>query len=268
MQGRLPSDRRLQGAAAVRRRALPVPRARAPSIDAQRQDAVPAYHVKRFEGIPVAFIGLTLKDTPTIVVPSGVAGLTLPRRGRDRQRAGARVAAQGIEAIVVLIHEGGMPTGDYNECPGISGPIVDIVKKLDKAVDVVISGHTHRAYNCRIDGRLVTSGDKYGTIVTRDRPALDPKTGDVTDARGRQRDRAHDRFAKDAAQTEADRGLRRARRAAGQAHGRPHGAPLTRDANAAGESAIGHLVADAQLAATRDAGAQIALMNPGGLRAT
>ena len=54
--------------------------------------------------------------------------------------------ARGIEAIVVLIHEGGVPSGDYNECPGISGPIVDIVKKLDKAVDVVISGHTHRAY--------------------------------------------------------------------------------------------------------------------------
>ena len=66
----------------------------------------------------------------------------------------------------MLIHEGGVPTGDYNECPGISGPIVDIVKKLDKAVDLVISGHTHRAYNCRIDGRLVTSADKYGTVVS------------------------------------------------------------------------------------------------------
>ncbi|MFX7571105.1 bifunctional metallophosphatase/5'-nucleotidase, partial [Acinetobacter baumannii] len=69
-------------------------------------------------------------------------------------------------AIVVLIHEGGEPSGNYNECPGISGPIVDIVKKFDPAVDVVISGHTHRAYVCDIDGRLVTSADKYGTLVT------------------------------------------------------------------------------------------------------
>jgi 2',3'-cyclic-nucleotide 2'-phosphodiesterase (5'-nucleotidase family) len=74
-------------------------------------------------------------------------------------------------------------TGDYNECPGISGPIVDIVKKLDKAVDLVVSGHTHRAYNCRIDGRLVTSGDKYGTIVTEIDLVLDPKSGDVTSAK-------------------------------------------------------------------------------------
>jgi len=56
--------------------------------------------------------------------------------------------ARGVEAIVVLIHEGGIPTGDFNQCPGISGPIVDIVRSLDKAVDVVISGHTHRAYVC------------------------------------------------------------------------------------------------------------------------
>ena len=67
----------------------------------------------------------------------------------------------------MLIHEGGLPTGDYNECPGISGPIVDIVRKFDKAVDVVVTGHTHRAYVCEIDGRLVTSGDKYGTLVRR-----------------------------------------------------------------------------------------------------
>ena len=91
--------------------------------------------------------------------------------------------ARGVEAIVVLIHEGGMPTGDYNECPGISGPIVDIVKKFDKAVDVVVSGHTHQAYVCEIDGRLVTSGDKYGTLVTAIDLKLDPVTRDVVSAK-------------------------------------------------------------------------------------
>ena len=80
---------------------------------------------------------------------------------------------------MVLIHEGGLPTGDYNECPGISGPIVDIVKKFDKAVDVVVPGHPHRAYVCEIDGRLVTSGDKYGTLVTAIDLKLDPVTRDV-----------------------------------------------------------------------------------------
>jgi len=83
----------------------------------------------------------------------------------------------------VLIHEGGLPTGDYNECPDISGPIVDIVKKFDKAVDVVVTGHTHRAYVCEIDGRLVTSGDKYGTLVTAVDLKLDPVTRDVVSAK-------------------------------------------------------------------------------------
>ena len=84
---------------------------------------------------------------------------------------------------MVLIHEGGVPTGDYNECPGISGPIVDIVKKFDRAVDVVVTGHTHRAYVCEIDGRLVTSGDKYGTLVTAIDLKLDPATRDVVSAK-------------------------------------------------------------------------------------
>ena len=150
----------------------------------------PAYYVKRFEGIPVAFIGLTLKDTPTIVMPAGVAGLTFRDEAQTVNALVPELRKQGIEAIVVLIHEGGVPTGDYNECPGISGPIVEIVKKLDRAVDLVISGHTHRAYNCRIDGRLVTSGDKYGTIVTADRPRARPEDRRRDRGGRRQRDRA------------------------------------------------------------------------------
>jgi 5'-nucleotidase len=108
---------------------------------------------------------------------------------------------QGIEAIVVLIHEGGLPSGDYDECPGISGPIVRIVEQLDPAVDLVVSGHTHRAYVCRIAGRLVTSADKYGTLVTEIDLVLDPASGDVREARAHNVIVRNDRFAKDAAQT-------------------------------------------------------------------
>lgn len=234
------------------------------------QTIFPAYHVKRFEGIPVAFIGLTLKDTPNIVVPSGVAGLRFDDEAASVNRLVPELKQQGIEAIVVLIHEGGFPTGDYNDCPGISGPIVDIVKKLDKAVDLVVSGHTHRAYNCRIDGRLVTSADKYGTIVSEIDLVLDPKSGDVTSARADNLIVRTDRFAKDAAQTRLIEVYEQlaaplAKRVVGRI-----AAPLTRDESPAGEMAVGQVVADAQLAATRaaaDGGAQIALMNPGGLRA-
>src|SRR5580700_7352769 len=126
----------------------------------------PAYEIRKFEGIPVAFIGLTLKGTPDIVSPTGVANLEFLDEAETVNALVPKLRARGVEAIVVLIHQGGFPTGDYNECPDIAGPIVDIVKKLDSAVDVVISGHTHQAYVCEIDGRLVTSGDKFGTLVT------------------------------------------------------------------------------------------------------
>ena len=243
----------------------------ASTIDARTgRTLLPAYHVKHFEGIPVAFIGLTLKDTPTIVVPSGVAGLTFRDEAQTVNELVPRLRAQGIEAIVLLIHEGGLPSGDYNECPGISGPIVDIVHKLDKAVDLVVSGHTHRAYNCRIDGRLVTSADKYGTIVTEIDLVLDPRSGDVVSAIADNVIVRNDRFAKDAAQTQLIATYEQlsaplAKRVVARLTG-----ALTRDENPAGETRIGQVVADAQLAATRaaaDGGAQLALMNPGGLRA-
>src|SRR6478736_9080387 len=143
----------------------------------------PPYEIREFEGVPVAFIGLTLKGTPNIVSPTGVAGLEFRDEADTVNALVPELKARGVEAIVVLIHEGGFPAGDYNECPGISGPIVDIVKKFDRAIDLVISGHTHQAYVCEIDGRLVTSGDKYGTLVTTIDVRLDPATRDIISAR-------------------------------------------------------------------------------------
>lgn len=231
---------------------------------------LPAYHVKKFEGVPVAFIGLTLKDTPTIVVPSGVAGLEFRDEAATVNALVPQLRAQGIEAIVVLIHEGGMPSGDYDECPGISGAIVGIVERLDPAVDLVVSGHTHRAYNCRIAGRLVTSADKYGTIVTEIDLTLDRKTGDVVQTRAGNVIVRPERFAKDAAQTALIASYEQhaaplAQRVVGRL-----AAALSRDENPAGEMPLGRVIADAQLAATRagpDGGAVIALTNPGGIRA-
>lgn len=231
---------------------------------------LPPYYIKRFQGIPVAFIGLTLKDTPTIVVPAGVAGLRFEDEAETVNKLVPELRSQGVEAIVVLLHEGGIPSGDYNECPGISGPIVDIVKKFDKAVDVVVSGHTHRAYNCRIDNRLVTSADKYGTVISEIDLVLDPKTRDIVEAKADNLIVRTDTFAKDAAQTQLIAAYEKlaaplAQRVVGRAS-----APLTRDESPSGEMPIGLVIADAQLAATRAAdkgGAQIALMNAGGVRA-
>ncbi|WP_161852626.1 bifunctional UDP-sugar hydrolase/5'-nucleotidase [Bradyrhizobium sp. CCBAU 051011] len=230
----------------------------------------PAYEIRTFEGIPVAFIGLTLKGTPGLVSPVGIAGLEFRDEAETVNALIPELKARGVEAIVVLIHEGGLPTGDYNECPGISGPIVDIVKRLDKAVDVVVSGHTHRAYVCEIDGRLVTSGDKYGTLVTAIDLKLDPVTRDVVSARAGNNIVRTATLAKDAQQTAL---LDAYDRLAAPIANRPAGsvtATLSRVPNAAGESPLGDIIADAQLAATSaeaKGGAVIAFTNPGGVRA-
>jgi 5'-nucleotidase len=230
----------------------------------------PPYEIRVFEGIPVAFIGLTLKGTPGIVSPPGVAGLEFRDEADTVNALVPELKARGVEAIVVLIHEGGFPTGDYNECPGISGPIVDIVKKLDRAVDVVISGHTHHAYVCEIDGRLVTSGDKYGTIVTAIDLKLDPATRDVISARA---DNIIVRTAAYASDPEQTALLQSYDKFAAPIANRPAGSiteTLSRVPDEAGESALGDIITDAQLAATRagaNGGAVIAFSNPGGIRA-
>jgi 5'-nucleotidase len=232
---------------------------------------LPPYFIKTFEGIPVAFIGLTLKATPSMVVPSGVAGLKFNDEAQTVNELVPQLRAKGIEAIVVLIHEGGMQTGeefgDYNECRGISGSIVDIVKRFDKAVDAVITGHTHRAYNCRIDGRLVTSGDKYGTIVTEIDLVLDPRTRDVVSAAANNLIVRTAAFAKEPGQTALIAQYDKLSAPLTQRVIGRLGASLPRGTNPAGESVVGQVIADAQLAATQDAGAQIAFLNPGGVRA-
>jgi 5'-nucleotidase len=230
----------------------------------------PPYEIRTFEGIPVAFIGLTLKGTANIVSPVGVAGLEFKDEAETVNALVPELKARGVEAIVVLIHEGGYPTGDYNECPGISGAIVDIVKKFDRAVDVVISGHTHRAYVCDIDGRLVTSGDKYGTIVTTIDLKLDPATRDIVSAKADNMIVRTATYAKDPEQTAL---LESYEKVAAPIANRQAGTiteTLSHTPTTSGESALGDVIADAQLVATRaaaDGGAVIAFTNPGGIRA-
>jgi 5'-nucleotidase len=229
----------------------------------------PPYEIREFDGIPVAFIGLTLKGTADIISPAASNGLEFRDEAETVNALIPELKARGIEAIVVLIHEGGFPTGGYNECPDISGAIVDIVKKFDRAVDVVISGHTHKAYVCNIDGRLVTSADKYGTLVTAIDVKLDPLSRDIVSAGANNHIVWIGALPKDRAQTEL---IDAYEKLAAPIANRPAGVvteTLSRVPNTAGESALGDVIADAQLAATRDeanGGAVVAFTNPGGIR--
>ncbi len=238
-----------------------------------RKTFFPAYGIREFQGVKVAFIGMTLEGTPQIVAPSGTKGLSFQDEADTVNALVPELQARGVKAIVVVIHEGGLPTGLYDECPGISGAIKDIVERLDAEVDVVASGHTHQAYNCVIKGKRVTSAASYGRLITDIDLTLDPRTGDVVEADARNvvvtretPDAAVEAFvqgivAKAAPQRD---------KVIGNTPGELKGPVRPIPAGASGESVLGNVVSDAMLAATREpatGGAVIALQNSGGVRA-
>ncbi len=245
----------------------------------------PSSVIKNYNGVKVAFIGLTLKETPTIVTPTGVAGLTFKDEAATINALIPRLHRKGARAVVVLIHQGGttpapLALSTINACDGnLEGsPVKAIVNQLSNAVDLVIPGHTHQAYNCRIATRNknhlipVTSANAQGRVFTEIDMALDPYTGRVKSIKpvNVAVDRTNaaitpnsdikkivDNY-KTLVQPIANRTIGKITET------------LLRTANAAGESAMGDVIADAQFTATKAPGfgnAVVAFMNPGGVRA-
>ncbi|QJR10951.1 Endonuclease YhcR [Usitatibacter rugosus] len=246
------------------------------------QPLLPAFGTKTFNGVPVAFIGMTLKATPTIVTPTGVAGLEFRDEATTVNALVPTLKAQGIQAIVVLVHEGGFQTGslsDINGCEGnlAGSAIAEIVKKLDDAVDVVVSGHTHAAYNCKLPnaaGRLipVTSTPAFGRTVTEIDVTINPETKDITAVTAANRliarnDPATPATAAVASLVTAYNGL--VSPIANQVIG-SHTVTLSNSrTDKACNMPAGDLIADAMLDATKAAtfgNATIAFMNGGGVR--
>lgn len=249
-------------------------------VGATGRTLLPAYGIKTFDGVRVAFIGMTLRDTPTIVTPSGVAGLEFRNEADTVNALVPGLRAQGIEAIVVLVHQGGSQAGsnDINGCAGglAGSAIADVVGRLDDAVDLVVSGHTHTAYNCRLPnaaGRMipVTQAGAFGRVVSDIDLVIDPAGGDVTSVSATNRvvDRSDPATTPDTAVAALVAGYDAlVAPIANQVIGSiTQALPVTADA--ACNMPAGELIADAQLAATAApafGGAQFALMNRGGVR--
>jgi 5'-nucleotidase len=213
----------------------------------------------------VAFVGMTLEGTPLVTSPAGTVGLTFLDEAETVNALVPELKAQGVEAIVVLLHEGGFATGLYTECAGISGPLFDIVRHFDAAVDVVVAGHTNAAHVCDIDGKLVTSAASFGRLITDIDLTIDEVTGEVVTKTAQNVIVSRD-VDKAAAQTQL---IARWEALAAPFANRVVGkiaADLLKLQNTAGESPLGDVIADAQLESTRSTGAQVAFMNPGGIR--
>jgi 5'-nucleotidase len=229
----------------------------------------PRFAVERVgAGVKVALIGVTTEETPNRVVASGIAGWTFRDEADTVNALVPKLRRRGIEAIVVLVHEGGsrLTSAGVDECGSLSGPIVDIVEQLDPAVDLVIAGRSHQAHVCVIDGIAVTGASSFGKVVTDIDLTIDTATRDVTNVAIENivvtRDVAPD---PDVAAL-VDRYRTAAAPILNRVIGRITG-DVVRIASSAGEQAMGDALADAQLAATWASGAQIAVVNPGGVRA-
>ncbi|MHB1144097.1 MAG: bifunctional metallophosphatase/5'-nucleotidase [Thiobacillus sp.] len=238
----------------------------------------PAYAIRNFQGNKVAFIGMTLEATPSIVTPSGIATLDFHDEADTVNALIPELKAQGVESVVVLVHEGGRDaTSTINDCSNASGAILDIVRRLDDAVDLVVSGHTHQAYLCSLPNSAgrnipVTSTNAQGRTVTEIDLVIDTETRDVAGIAVDNVvvDRSNASVAPVAALTALTNNYTAlAAPLANKAMGNITAA-ITRSNNAAGESALGDVIADAQLEATAApelGGAVIAVINPGGIRA-
>jgi 5'-nucleotidase len=238
--------------------------------DATGDTIFPAYTIREYQGVQVAFIGMTLEGTPTIVTPSGVAGLTFNNEVETVNALVPMLQQDNIEAIVVLLHEGGRSDGGPNDCgSGLVGPIADITAQLDDAVDLVIAGHTNDEFVCEIDGKWVTMADNRGRLFTDIDVTLNRVTRDMTIVEINNIPNLQDGVTPDPTVTALidkydDLSAPLANLVIGQIT-----TDLIRISNAAGESALGDVIADAQLEATASAGfgdAQVAFMNPGGIR--
>jgi 5'-nucleotidase len=230
---------------------------------------VPAYRIEDVKGVKVGLVGAVLRDTPSVAVASSIAGLTFLGEAESINQAIPQMRAAGAKVFVVLIHEGGHTTEAPEKagCDNLKGPIVDIVKKLDPAVRLVITGHSHNGYLCKVDGRVVTQADAAGHLLSRIRMSVVPATGAVAGIDVRNVVMKPGEYPADPKLSAYLATVQeRSRAVLARPVARLGAALVARKENPAGESALGDVIADAVVAATGAQGAQIGFMNSGGIR--
>ena len=254
---------------------------------------LPPYEVHKVGNAKIAFIGLTFEGTPTVVTPSGVAGLEFrPEVATVNALVDKLRREQGVKAFVVLLHQGGAQKApapgfpgpanqpneytDVNKCVNFNGPEMQaIAQGLDPRVRVIVSAHTHQPYVCTMSGKLVTSAASFGRLVTDIDLTIDHQSKEITGATASNVIVTQDVAKDPAAQAILDKyttlSAPLANRVIGtitadirSARDNPSGQ------NAAGEQPMGDVIADAMLEATKPSdfgAAEAAFMNSGGVRA-
>jgi 5'-nucleotidase len=248
-------------------------------VDENGDTPLPAVAIRTIDRVPVAFIGMTLEATSTLVAAAGIKGYDFLDEAETANHWAQILKRRGIKAIFVLLHEGGLPNPlEVDGCEGITGPIVGINARLDPEIDGVITGHTHVPYNCMLkdplgNERPVTSAYSYGRVVTEMNMVLDRKTGDVR--RSSLRVVNHPVYQNELTPDPALTAVIDKWAPLAENIGSLPVGTITADINRGGEptgsdrgveSSAGNLTADAQQWSTSAAGAVVAFMNPGGVR--
>ncbi|NNV05934.1 bifunctional UDP-sugar hydrolase/5'-nucleotidase [Geobacillus sp. C56-T2] len=226
-----------------------------------KQPILPPYVIKRVNGMPIGFIGVTLTDTPSIVTPSGVAGVEFIDEATAINKAVRELKKKRVETIVVLAHNPGASNPDGTNA---SGEIVDIAKTVDDEVDVIFAGHNHAYLNAVVDGKLLVQSYAYGTAFSDVDLKIDPRTKDVVAKKAEIVTTYHDGITPDPEiRALVEKYEAKVAPLVNQVVGTA-AETITDEQNASGESALGNLIADAQRAAMNT---DFAFMNPGGIRA-
>jgi len=230
---------------------------------------IPGYTIETVKGIKVGLVGVVLRDTPNMVVASGIAGLQFGDEAEAINNALPAMRAAGAKVIVALVHQGGRTVESPLQagCSKLQGEIVDVTKRIDPSVKLVLTGHSHQGYLCDVDGKAVTQADTAGHLLTRVSMQVEPATGAVSNLKVNNIVMKPGAYPADPKMTAFIAQVKeRSQAALTRPIAKVAGAPLLRKTNDAGESVLGSLIADAALASVRSQGAQLAFMNNGGVR--
>jgi 5'-nucleotidase len=224
------------------------------------ETVLPPYKIVKKDGIKVGFIGVTTLETPNIVVPDAVAPFNYSDISQTVNRYAAELQEEGVETIVVLAHAGGF----QRSATEATGEILTETSQMSDAVDVVVAGHSHSQLNVRVGNKLVVEAFALGTAFDAVSMKVDRKTKDVVNSSAEIVTTYNDAITPDATTAALvaeykERITPISERVVGTAR-----TNITRNTNAAGESTLGDLIADAQ---RNFASADFAFMNSGGIRA-
>jgi 5'-nucleotidase len=227
----------------------------------------PPTALRRVGAATIGFIGTTTTDTRRLAPVQGLTGVRFEDEVATIRRSAPELRRQGADAVVVLTHSGSSrPVDGINGCQGVTRAATRLTEAVAGQVDAVISAHTHNAYVCTVKGTVLTGGSSYGRLFTTVKLTIDPGRHRVTSSGATNRIVTHDvkpeRTVAAIVKKWHDRVAPEANRKVGTLR-----ATADRTPTEAGESPLGDLVADSQLAATRSDGARIALVNRGFIRA-